>query len=106
MTVIKSDSVPVIIRTPVEKDIEIAAANTATIAVRFNTNFDNNRSPSWINLNKRANLLINPADSFTDMVFRNTYIRTTHDYNPQLNNYAVDNITTLLELRIATYDPL
>ncbi|MBX8811111.1 hypothetical protein HBA91_00555 [Ochrobactrum sp. MR34] len=32
-----------IIRTPVENDIEIDAANTATIAVRFNTNFDNNR---------------------------------------------------------------
>lgn len=43
MTVTKSASIPVINRMPVENDIEIAAASTATIAVRFKTNFDNHR---------------------------------------------------------------
>lgn len=43
MTVIKSDSTPAINRMLVENDIDMAAASTATVAVRFKTYFDNNR---------------------------------------------------------------
>lgn len=90
MTVIKSDSVPVIIRTPVENDIEIVAANTATIAVRFNTNFDNN-CPTFRDhiLLKNCNIAFNPLYSFTDMNFRNINICAFDEYNPQLNYDAV-----------------